>query len=632
MPEETEEWPGDEAFSPDEGAGPRRFTPKKATFVVADPDLPRFEEQSKERVVGSTMVNKPTEETPRFEHACCKAVRPNPDDPSIDGAVREPYLEYATPVRPTATFGLYVGLAGFLAVLTFVLAWFDRSPWMERTAAGVAGAILLFLGVSYFSTKGALERIQIEAVRHIEDDKIDRGTLFHATLDTSGSMIPGGLQVTITDQKSGALRPVEPPSIEGVGQVRYKVRPQARGHVTFKGLDVRARSRTGLWVQDRDYRFRTTIEVGPSTAAISWNAVLSGYVPFDLGAPASLKQLYREVENEEQRDYLPGDRMKDVDWRRYAMTGQMTIRRRWVEPETTIVFMFDMGRSMLLDQAGYRNIDLAAEVAQEMMQWGLSRNHEVGMVAFNEERILDHVRPTRAKVQMKVLDNHLRHVLDYKLKEEWGEDGEPHVLIIGDPENLRMGIQGGLKARNTASCSIILFSDMQTIHEDVVQTLSKACESGMPVIAMFMPPPSLRPYKPDGRRDEDEGELRGDEQARGLRDLLLTRGAEFLEVNPFPEETALFTEDELEQYRQGMIDSDADGDGIPDAVMAEDDSPAANHGRSGNGTNGKAGAPPAPKPGAKAAAKPTAKPAAKPGSKPTAKPATKQATKPAAKR
>ncbi len=539
--------------TPETGDAPRAFTPKKPSFVVPDADLPRFDQQDKQRVVGDHVAMDVPEDAARFENL----TPPVPEDELPPSQRRElpqePFLEHATAMRPTALFGLYLGIGGILGILSFVFAFYNFAAWTYYVSAIVAAVILLYLGISLMAAKSAAEQVRIQAERTVESEKLERGRLMHVTMNNEGSFVPSGLRAIISDQKAPGLRPVEPPTIEGVGEVRYKVRPQARGDLSFTGVDVRLRSRNGLWVQDQSWRIRTPVEVGPSTAAISWNAILSGYVPFDKDAPKDLVKLYREVEQEEQRDYLPGDRMKDVDWRRYAISGKMTIRRRWVDPETTIMFMLDMGQSMLMDQAGFRNLDLAVEVMEELMTWGLSRNHEVGFVAFNEERIIDHVRPTRAKVQQKILKDHLQLVCDYKHEDEWGEDGPPEITLIGDPENLRLGLGNAIKKRNTAGCTLILFSDMQTIHEDIVHAISKSAESGLPTIGMFMPPPSLRPYRLDDKAAAEEFELRGEEQAHGMRDLLLARGAEFLEVNPFPEETALFTEEELEQYRDEMM-------------------------------------------------------------------------------
>ena len=543
--------------------GPRPFQPKDPGFKVDDPTVlsEKFEKKGPvfvieeswpdpTRAVGVTLSDEQEidEDTPRFGHACCHAVRPNPLDTEFPGGRPEPYVVDQTILKPTMLIGVWLALAGIAGTLAWILSY-NNLPIGAIASAAVAGGVVLYIFLSFLIANGAQKNIRLQAVRHIDEANIERGRIFHATLDTGGSFIPGSLRVTVTDQNAPGIRPVEHPQVPAGGSVKYRVRPQARGLVSFKGLEVEVRSGDGLWQQERQYRFRTTIQVAPSLSAVSWNATLSGYVPFGLGTPDFLVKLYRDVETEINRPYMPGDRMKDIDWKRMAISNQMVIRRRESESETTILLAFDMGATMLMDQAGFRNVDLAVEVATELMTWGLRRNHEVGLIAFNENEIVDHVRPTRAKIQIKTLQEHVRYLADHHLPEE-GEK-PPKIRITGNPENLRMGLGYGLKQRNTAGITVILFSDMQSIHEDIVQGLSKAAESGQRVLSLFMAGPKLRPVSAKGLATE----IRGEDHTNKMRELLLARGVQFIELNPYDHDTSLLTEEEMEVMVEGWDSS-----------------------------------------------------------------------------
>lgn len=497
------------------------------------------------KVTGMTVVpgSPRPPESVDFEHACCKAVRQNPDDPDPLGAPdepqqelqkTEPYLTWQGPLKPTARFGIVAALGGVLCAVAAVLG----AMGMVIAALAVSAAaalVILYIVASGAIASAATRRIAIQAHRHIVDPKLERGKLFHATLDTNGSHVPGAVRVEITDQLAPGLRPVERPLLTGAGRVTYKVRPQGRGLLTFAGLDVKVTSFDGLWLADQQWRLRTTVEVETSMAGTMWKALVTGYIPFDQSTPSAIVKLYRDIETEVVREMAAGDKMRDVNWKYFARMGKMIVRQRSSEGETTILLTIDCTQTMLMDQAGYRNLDMAVEIAHEMADAGLRRNHECGLLAFNEARILDHVRPTRAKVQIKRLTKHLQNLANHHLPEE-GED-PVEILIAGDPENLRLGMGQGFKQRNTASLTMIFFTDLQGTPDEVIQTVSKAAQSGTRVVIMLMPGPKLKPVTPG--KKEDDYSLRSQAHTNKMRELLIANGCEFQEVHPTAEDFKL---------------------------------------------------------------------------------------------
>jgi uncharacterized protein (DUF58 family) len=485
----------------------------------------------------------PPKDAVHFEHGCCQAVRPHPEEADETGVVQkqearqEPYLTWQGPLKPTARFGLAILAAGVLGLAATVLGLLGVT-FVAWALAGLAGVLVLFLILTFFMTNSAVKNIDLHAQRHIIEPKIERGKLFHARLDTTGTTIPGLIKVEISDQHAPGIRPVERPALDGAGRIHYRVRPQGRGLVTFSGLDVRAEDVMGLWVAEQEWRLRTTIEVDPSLPAVAWKARVTGYAPFDNSTPKAIVSLYRDVEYEDTRPFAPGDRMRDIDWKYMAKrvaAGQsseknMIVRKRYTDPDTTLLLVLDVGQSMLQDQAGYRNLDLAAELAQEFADAALKRNHETGFLAYNEDRILDHVRPTRSKIQFKKILKHLQHIADHHLPEEGEEPLE--ILIAGDPENLRLGFGYGLRQRSTAAMTVLVFSDLQTTPEEIVQSIAKAASSGQKVVVMLMPGPKLRAVRTGRVKEEEDMELRGEHHTNRMRELLIANGCEFVEVNP----------------------------------------------------------------------------------------------------
>lgn len=497
-----------------------------------------------------------------FSHACCKAVRPNPelpsDEPGKEGQKEtreEPYLLTAGLLRPTARLGLALAFEGLLvaAMAAFGLASM-LIPMLVFAGLALLGCI--YLVTSWYGTKARLGKVFPAIARHIDEERIERGKLFVCKLDTAGTET-AGLRVRVRDQKAPGLRAVEPPIVAAGEALSYRVRPQAKGLVSFSGVDLLIESSDGLWMQEQAWRIRTTVEVFPSGPGLMWRSLATGYAPFDPGHPQCIVKLFREIEYEITREFKEGDKMRDVNWKltnrldRGDGKPSMIVRKRWSDGETTALLVIDTGSSMLEDQAGYRNIDLAVEIAHELAAAALPRNHEVGLLAFNEERVLDHVRPTRAKIQLKSLVAHLTNLAEHDIPEERAEPLK--IQLAGDPSNLRLAVGNALKQRSTSSMTMIVFSDLQTTPEEVAQILARQASSGQKVAVMLLPSPKLRGVKP-GKAVEEQPELRGKAHVNRMRELLIANGCEFVEVSPSDIEFSLEKAIEIAALQPGEMD------------------------------------------------------------------------------
>lgn len=509
--------------------------------------IPEEEWEEATPLVTGHALTEPTDASLQFSHACCAAVRPNPvemsTEPGKEGqreTRKEPYLLSAGLIKPTQRLGLALVVEGlFVAVMAYAAV--QAQLVALSISGGLALAGLIYMIISYSTAKSGMTKVVPAVTRHIADELIERGKLFICRMDTAGTQT-AGLRVRIREQKAPGLRPVELPIVKAGESLAYRVRPQAKGMASFSGVDLIVESKDGLWMQEQSWRVRTTVEIAPSGPGLMWRSLVTGYAPFDPGHPPSVVKLFREIEYEITREFREGDKMRDVNWKltnrldRGDGKPPMMVRKRWSDGETTILLVIDSGSSMVEDQAGYRNIDLAVEIAQEFAAAALPRNHEVGLLAFDEDQVLDHVRPTRSKIQRKLLDRHFVAIADHDIPEEREEPLE--MTLAGDPTNLRLSMSNALKQRSTSSMTLVVFTDLQTTPEEVAQILAKQASSGQKVVVMLLPSPKLRGVVPGRSRDE-QPELRGKAHVNRMRELLIANGCEFAEINPSDEEFSL---------------------------------------------------------------------------------------------
>lgn len=77
------------------------------------------------------------------------------------------------------------------------------------------------------------------------------------------------------------------------------------------------------------------------------------------------------VEFQDHRDYLPGDDVRKLDWRAFARTDKLLVKRYREEVQPTLELLVDCSRSMMVDDnKARRAVELAAVVGQAAASGG----------------------------------------------------------------------------------------------------------------------------------------------------------------------------------------------------------------------------------------------------------------------
>lgn len=93
----------------------------------------------------------------------------------------------------------------------------------------------------------------------------------------------------------------------------------------------------------------------------------------------------RGGEFESLAPYVPGDPPQSVDWRAYARTGQLAVRRYVPERRRHIMLACDAGRLMGTRVGNTRKVDLALEAMSRVAAAALQRGDLCGIIIFDGE-------------------------------------------------------------------------------------------------------------------------------------------------------------------------------------------------------------------------------------------------------
>ncbi len=109
------------------------------------------------------------------------------------------------------------------------------------------------------------------------------------------------------------------------------------------------------------------------------------------------------VEYSDHRPYIQGDEIKFIDWKAYARTDHLNIKRFRQETNVQCHLLIDTSESMGYGSGAVRKIDYACYLAAALTYLMLLQNDGVGLVLFNER--------IRVRIPAKSQGNQLHPIL-----------------------------------------------------------------------------------------------------------------------------------------------------------------------------------------------------------------------------
>jgi uncharacterized protein (DUF58 family) len=109
----------------------------------------------------------------------------------------------------------------------------------------------------------------------------------------------------------------------------------------------------------------------------------------------------RSLEFDDLRPYVPGDDVRDIDWKASARSGHVLIKRFVPEKHHKILLIADAGRNMsALTPSGEYKRDVAANVLGAIGLITLGRSDQIGMV-FGDSRGSVNIRQRRGETHIE---------------------------------------------------------------------------------------------------------------------------------------------------------------------------------------------------------------------------------------
>ena len=189
------------------------------------------------------------------------------------------------------------------------------------------------------------------------------------------------------------LRPEEEVTLE------YQIEVTSRGNHSINDIEFTLADPWHFFTQQTKKPCTSTLIVHSDPEEIKKAKRISTREHVELVMP-SLIGTETMDEMEGIRDYLPGDSLKDIEWK--ATSRLQTLMTKFYQKKEVIetIIMLDCSRSMRRTTGGKSKIDQATNVAIHLTKILQSIRHPVGLIAFDEFKTLRSIEPVNTYNQI----------------------------------------------------------------------------------------------------------------------------------------------------------------------------------------------------------------------------------------
>jgi uncharacterized protein (DUF58 family) len=278
-----------------------------------------------------------------------------------------------------------------LAALALLAALATRRPELVVVAAPFA--LCAALGLLLVRSPQVDAEVELGAERVLEGDELDvRVTL---SADVGAERVEVLLQLPRELVVLDGINPVQLRLVDGERrELTFRVRCARWGAFRVGRVNLRAHDASGLFRQEAVIDRRVPLKVYPSEEHV--RDLLRPLETQVFAGNHVARQKGEGIEFADLRQFVPGDRIRHVNWRASARRGELWINEHHAERNADVVLLLD---SFAEARRGDRStLDPALRAAGTLAARYLQQKDRVGFVTFGG--ILNWLLPTTGAVQL----------------------------------------------------------------------------------------------------------------------------------------------------------------------------------------------------------------------------------------
>ncbi|MBA3717862.1 MAG: DUF58 domain-containing protein, partial [Actinobacteria bacterium] len=289
--------------------------------------------------------------------------------------------------------GAYAGLAALGLIASLVLG-FPELVVLAAPFAFIAGA-----GLALADTPTLSVAVELERDRAIEGDDL----IFTVRVGSSVAVEQLDLSLSIPDELSltdgenpVALRMTE----AGEREVEYRLSCERWGSYLVGDVKVRAYDRFRIFRYDQSVDLRVPLKVYPRPEFV--RELLRPLETQVFTGNLVAREKGEGIEFADLRQFVPGDRVRRINWRASARRGELWVNERHAERNSDVILFLDSFTEA--KREGESTLDRTVRGAAALVEHYLEHKDRVGLVSFGG--VLNWLLPATGMTQLyRIVDS-----------------------------------------------------------------------------------------------------------------------------------------------------------------------------------------------------------------------------------
>ena len=189
----------------------------------------------------------------------------------------------------------------------------------------------------------------------------------------------------------------------------YNVRPVERGEYNFGNVHVFVSSLLQIFSRRYTFSDDKNAKVYPSYIQMKKYEFLAIHNNLTAFGMKKIRRIGQTMEFEQIKNYVPGDDVRNVNWKATAKRGALMVNQYQDEKSQPIYSIIDIGRVMKMPFEGLSLLDYAINSTLAFSNIALLKNDKAGMLTFskNVEKI---IAASNKKTNLSVINEELYNI------------------------------------------------------------------------------------------------------------------------------------------------------------------------------------------------------------------------------
>ncbi|SFU55351.1 Uncharacterized conserved protein, DUF58 family, contains vWF domain [Pustulibacterium marinum] len=191
-------------------------------------------------------------------------------------------------------------------------------------------------------------------------------------------------------------------------KITYNLRPLERGEYHFGNLNLYCNSPLNLVARRFQFGKDAMVPNYPSFLQLRQYMLMAFSNRLHEYGLKKIRRIGQTMEFEQIRDYIPGDDIRNINWKATAKRNQLMINQFQDEKSQPVYSIIDKGRVMKMPFNGLSLLDYAVNATLVISNIALMKQDKAGMLSFSnkvENKVAAERRPSQMNLILETLYN-----------------------------------------------------------------------------------------------------------------------------------------------------------------------------------------------------------------------------------